>query len=163
MDINEYIKSGILEAYRLGYASDEEVDELDKLTRKHPQIKDALDELDSNLEDIAQHMAVAPPPGRWNKIEAELNEIIKRTEADKLKITSSPKNNNSILRDTDQGEFIQLLTPTNQIRIHKLWKLLVVGLIALGLVFLCFAIYFSSKNKQNNQQINELKQELKKQ
>lgn len=161
MDIKEYIESGILEAYRLGYASDEEVDELMRLQRKHPQIKDALDELDENLENIAEHMAITPPPNRWNKIEAELNEIIRKTEADKLKITSAPKNDNSIYKDVDPGAFIQLIEAPKHIRIHKLWKVLVIGLIALGVLFLGLAIYLNSKNEKNDQELQKLKQKLK--
>lgn len=161
MDIKEYIESGILEAYIFGSASEAEVDELLKLKVKHAQVKDALEELEANLEHIAQHTAIAPPTGKWYQIENELNEIIKQTEADKLKITSVPKTKDYSDKNQDQAEFIQLIAPTNQMRVHKLWRLLVISLIALGLLFLGLAFYLNSKNKQNDQEIQKLKQELK--
>lgn len=163
MDIKEYIESGILEAYVFGSASEAESEELLKLKIKHPQIKDALDELEMDLERIAQHMAVAPPPGRWNKIETELNELIKLNESAHLKITGRPNKKDNTNNSSGQDEFIKLTGPADHMRVHKLWRLLVMALIILGLIFLGFALYLGTKNKQAEQQIQELKQELKSQ
>lgn len=162
MDIKAYIESGILEAYIFGSASAAEVDELLKLKVKHPQVKDALEELEANLEQISQHMAVAPPPGRWHKIETELHEIILRNEADKLKITSVPNYKDFTDKNTNEA-YIQVIEPEKHIRVHKSWRLLAVALILIGLLFLGIALYMNSKNKQRHQEIQELKKELKKQ
>lgn len=162
MDIKAYIESGILEAYIFGSATEAEVDELLKLKVQHPQVKDALEELEANLEHIAQHMAITPPPNRWNKIEAELNELIKHKTADTLKVTSIPNPKDYQDESNDEAEFIQLIAPENHIRVHKLWKTTVIALVLLGLLFLGLAIYMNSKNKQNDQEIQQLKQELKK-
>jgi len=161
MDIKEYIESGILESYVFGSATKAEAEELLKLKVKYPEIKDALDQLETDLERIAMHMAVAPPPGRWNKIEAELNELVKQGETENLKITGSPTKEDKTNSKGGPAEFIQLTTTASHIRVHKLWRILVVALIALGLVFLCFAIYLNSKNKEAGQQIEKLKKELK--
>jgi septation ring formation regulator EzrA len=161
MDIKEYIESGILEAYIFGSASKAETEELLRLKAKYPQIKDALNNLELDLERIAQHMAIAPPPGRWCKIEAELNELIKRNESDTLKITGNSKNKDGPDPGPDEAEVVHLIQPTNQIRVHKLWRTLVIALIILGLIFFGVAVYLNSKNKKADQQLQKLKNELK--
>lgn len=161
MDIKEYIESGILEAYVFGSASKAEAEELLSLKAKYPQIKDALNELEMDLERISQHMAVAPPTGRWSKIETELNELVRQPQSERLKISSSPDKETPTSNPADEAEVIHLIQPTNQIRVHKLWRMLVIALIILGLIFLGFAMYLNSKNKKADLEIRKLKNELK--
>ena len=162
MGIKAYIESGILEAYVFGSASEAEVEELLQLKAQHPEVKDALEELELNLEQISQHMAVAPPPGRWYNIEAELHEIIKRNEEEKLKITGLAPHKIPTATALN-AECIEVIEPEKHIRIHKSWRLLTVALILLGLLFLGIAIYMNSKNEQRVQEIRQLKNELQKQ
>lgn len=144
MDIKEYIESGILEAYVFGSATQAEADQLLKLKVQYPQVKDALEELEENLERIAQEMSIAPPIDSWRKIETELHEIVIRDQQDRLK----------------KPEQVHLISQTNYIRVHKLWRVLAIGLILLGLLFLGLAIFMKSQNQENNQQIDQLKQEI---
>ena len=73
MKINEYIESGVLETYVLGSASEAEIQELLYLKTKHPQISEALRDLETDIEFIAQKMAVNPPPGPDNFIDIGFN------------------------------------------------------------------------------------------
>ncbi|WP_432709122.1 anti-sigma factor [Pedobacter sp.] len=61
MNIQDYISSGILETYLLGLAGEEEARELEQLCLKYPEVKAALEEAESMMENYAQLHAIAPP------------------------------------------------------------------------------------------------------
>nr|WP_121273215.1 hypothetical protein [Pedobacter schmidteae] len=160
MEIKEYIESGALEAYVLGSASEDEINELLTLKNKHPQIKDALQELEEDLERIAQHMAIAPPPGAWIKIESELHELRKRPDFENLKITTIP-NKNGRSKNEQTGDFVEVQGPSSHMRVHKIWRWILGAIFVLGKIFLGFAIYYYLESRQAQEQIQELKKELK--
>lgn len=58
MDIQEYIKSGIIESYVLGMADAEEAAELEHMRALHPEVNAALLEFEQELELLAQKNAV---------------------------------------------------------------------------------------------------------
>ena len=60
MDIKAYIESGVIESYVLGMAESQEAAELEQLSRQYPEIKQAIDEFETALEQ--QSMAAAMPP-----------------------------------------------------------------------------------------------------
>lgn len=73
MDIQQYISSGIIEAYVLGIASGEEVRELELLSARHPEIAAAIEEQQRLMEDFASSYHLPPPEGLketiWDKLE----------------------------------------------------------------------------------------------
>lgn len=160
MNIQEYIESGILEAYVLGSASDAETRELLQLKARYPQVRDALEELELDMERIAEHMAVVPPPGTWEKIEEEISGLIERPE-----FTPAPKREfngrDASTNKTDERErYIEVESSSEYMRIHKQWKWIFAAVFILGKIFLVCAIYFYLENRQAQQQIQELKTEL---
>jgi len=160
VEIKEYIESGVLEAYILGSASEKEINELHQLKARHPQIQDALNDLQEDLECIAQHMAITPPPKIWNRIEEEMNELAKIPDVDAVKITISPKSNGNHSKKSNTGEFVEVQGPSSHIRVHKIWRWILAAIFILGKIFLAFAIYFYLESRQTEAQIQELKQEL---
>ncbi|WP_437918160.1 anti-sigma factor [Sphingobacterium sp. LRF_L2] len=62
MDIKDYISSGIIEAYVLGLATEEEVSILDCVRQKHPEVEQAILEAQLVLEDFASEQAIQPAP-----------------------------------------------------------------------------------------------------
>lgn len=158
MKINEYIESGILEAYLLGSASDSETDELFLLKEKHPEIQEALQHLELDIEKIAQHMAITPPPAVWSKIEDRIDELVKTPVVDAIPIRRPPKNNG----DHKGGQFIDVDASSSHMRVHKIWRWLFVGVFILGKIFLGFAIYFYLENRQLKKEIIKLETELRK-
>jgi anti-sigma-K factor RskA len=56
----EYIQSGIVEAYVLGLATQQERAELEQLMLQHPEIKDAITTFEENVEKAAFANAIAP-------------------------------------------------------------------------------------------------------
>lgn len=74
MDIQQFISSGIIEAYVLGMASDEEVRELESLSAQHPEIAAAIEEAQQSMESFAMLHAVEPPAGMKDQIWAALEQ-----------------------------------------------------------------------------------------
>ena len=61
MDIREYIQSGAIEAYVLGLATDEEIAEVERLSREYPELKQAINQFEVAMEENAFENAVDPP------------------------------------------------------------------------------------------------------
>ena len=72
MNIQEYISSGIIEAYVLGLASKDEKAEFEKLCAVHPELRRARDEFEMSLEEAALASAVTPDKSLKSKIFAEI-------------------------------------------------------------------------------------------
>lgn len=159
MKINEYIESGILEAYVLGSASEAEANELLHLKAQHPEIEDALFKLESDLERIAEHMAIAPPPNTWAKIEGGINELVKTPQFEYL-IGEEPKESSRGSRSGKSSQFIEVEAESGHMRIHKIWRWVFLGVFILGKIFLAFAIYYYLENRHTQEEIEKLKTEL---
>lgn len=72
MNIQEYISSGIIEAYVLGMASKDERAEFETLCAVHPELRRARDEFEMSLEEAALASAVTPDKSLKSKIFAEI-------------------------------------------------------------------------------------------
>jgi anti-sigma-K factor RskA len=62
VDIKAYIESGVIESYVLGMADSQEAAELVQLSHQYPEIKEAIDAFERNLEQQALSAAVEPSP-----------------------------------------------------------------------------------------------------
>lgn len=75
MNTKEYISSGIIESYILGFASQEEASILECVIKNNAEVKAAFDEAQKTLEDLATAQSVAPPTELkskiWEKIQKE--------------------------------------------------------------------------------------------
>ena len=89
MKIKNYIESGILEAYVMGSASETETQELLLLKEQHPEVANALFDLELDLERLAQQMSINPPPGTLTKIEDAIGDLVK-TKIDNTKMKTAP-------------------------------------------------------------------------
>jgi anti-sigma-K factor RskA len=74
MNIEQYIQSGILEAYALGACSTAEQAEVEEMMSAHPEVKSALDAIHTDLEKLARAGAVTPPPA----LKARIMEAVER-------------------------------------------------------------------------------------
>lgn len=61
MDIKEYIASGIIESYVLGFSSDQERREVECLSSIYPELKEEVERSQLALEKYAASIAVQPP------------------------------------------------------------------------------------------------------
>ncbi|MFZ4928629.1 anti-sigma factor [Chryseobacterium sp. Mn2064] len=75
MNTKEYISSGIIESYILGHASPEEAGILECVMKNNTEVKEAVEEAQKTLENLATAQAVTPPDDLrskiWNKIQEQ--------------------------------------------------------------------------------------------
>jgi len=159
MNVKAYIESGILETYVLGLASEAEVQELLRYKEAHPEVQLALAELETDLEHLASLMAVTPPPAIWQRIEKDIDEITRIPEA---KIVKTGNSQHTYTSNGSNGQqFIEVEGKTSHIRVHRAWRWVFAAVFVLGKIFLICAIYFYLENRQAQEQIQQLKTELK--
>lgn len=159
MEIKRIIESGLIETYVMGIATEEEVQKVLFLKKEYPEFKDALTNLELDMEVLAQGMAITPPPGTLEKIETEINEIQRRSQViQKIARPNSKPDNGD---DAREEKYIEVEAESNQMRVNKAWKWIFIAVFILGKIFLAAAIYFYLENRQAREQINELKLELK--
>ncbi len=72
MDIQAYIKSGVLELYVIGQLSPREMREVEEMAAKHPEIKTELVAIEQTLEAYSLKNQAAPAPSTFEKITAEI-------------------------------------------------------------------------------------------
>lgn len=72
MNIQEYISSGIIEAYVLGLATKEEMAEFEKLCAAYPELRKARAAFEMSLEEAALRNAAVPAKSLKSKIFAEI-------------------------------------------------------------------------------------------
>ncbi|MCH5598527.1 anti-sigma factor [Niabella ginsengisoli] len=73
MDIREYIQSGIIESYVLGLADAEEAAELETLRATHPEIEQAIQTFENELEVSSMSHAVPVNPDLKSQLFNQLN------------------------------------------------------------------------------------------
>lgn len=157
MDIKAYLQSGALEAYVLGIATKEEAVHLMELKKEHPEINSALADLEADLEKIALHFAVPPPPQVFDRISDEIDGLVKAPNPLQLVQPAHNRQENS----PPSNPFIEVVADSTHIRVHKAWRWVFAGVFVLGKIFLGCAIYYYLESKQAKQQVEELKTEIK--
>ena len=141
MDIREYIQSGVIEAYVLGLATEQEVAELEGLRHVHPQIKQAINEFEISLEKKAFENAVDPPP----RIKTLLNdELANEFASDGREIFLHPNTaTSSTMRDVRRGT-------------NAFWKYLAAASVILLLISTALNFYFYSNFKDSTDRYQAL-------
>lgn len=160
MEINKIIESGLMETYVMGIATEEEVQKVLSLKKEYPAFKAALEQLEYDMEVLAQNMSIEPPAGTLAKIEQEINEIQRQNQAVQNNFNSE-YSYDKIHQENKREKYIEVESESNQMRVNKAWKWIFVAVFVLGKIFLAFAIYFYLENRQIKEQIKELKIELK--
>ncbi|MFD1256425.1 hypothetical protein ACFQ3S_06415 [Mucilaginibacter terrae] len=158
-NVKEFIESGVLEAYVMGSASAGEEQEVLRMKNNYAQVQEAITELETDLEELARSIAVPPPPNMWNRIETEFNEIA-TIPNNPLEIGDRQKRQYRE-RENKENQYIHVESESTHMRIHKNWKYVFAAVFILGKIFLGCAIYFYLENRQAQQNIQELKQELR--
>ena len=161
MEIKKLIDSGLMETYVMGVATDDEVQQVLLLKKQYPEFDQALTKLELDMEILAQSMAIPPPPEILSKIEQEVNEIKLREQNLDRYTSPEHKYQQAEQEKVKQDRYIEVESESNQMRIHKAWRWVFAAVFVLGKIFLGFAIYFYLENRQAQEQIKDLKLEIK--
>lgn len=161
--MKDYIDSGALEVFVMGCATDEEVEELLYMKAKYPEVNEALKQLEADMEKMAQNAAIAPPPGTWDKIEDEINSLILKEEHlnKPVQFRAYDTGYSGQPKTPAADQYIEIEGASSHMRLHKAWRYVFAAVFILGKIFLGFAIYFYLENRQAQEQIKELKTEIK--
>jgi len=92
VDIQQYISSGIIEAYVLGIASDEEVRELLSLSEQYPEVREAISATEADIEQYADLHAITPPPG----MKEQIWDMLKEEDATNEQLANVGMANNTV-------------------------------------------------------------------
>ena len=161
MEIKKLMESGLMETYVMGIATEDEIQQVLSLKRTYPEFKNALDQLEFDMEILAQQMSIEPPAGTLEKIEHEINEIQRRNQSVQTAPKPAFRYDRTEQQNTKQERYIEVESESNQMRVNKAWKWAFIAVFILGKIFLATAIYFYLENRQAQEQIKELKIELK--
>jgi anti-sigma-K factor RskA len=74
VNLQEYIASGIVESYVLGFASGKEKEEFERLLKQHPELVQVMEKFELSLEREAMANAITPPADLKEKILARIKE-----------------------------------------------------------------------------------------
>lgn len=146
MDIKEYISSGIIEAYVMGLASEEEVRILDCIQKHSPEVRQAILEAQDTLEDFASSQAVAPP--------AELKEAVW------AKISHQEGQMDMTSKDHVQATDVVSLHPTVSLGGNKAplrWFAIAASILLVA--SMCLNFYFNSRQNSIKEQLAALSTE----
>lgn len=154
MNIDTYIRSGIVEAYVLGVASTDEKAEFETLLPHHPELQLAMTEFEIQVEAFATDQAVPPPSRARREYDAFINRMpIPRTDGDGIHAGTA----------TGRTGYIPAYeVSSTHIRVHKNWRIVVLILFIIAKVALAFLIYFAIKYYEVRSEVKQLqhKEEL---
>ena len=137
MNIEEYISSGILEAYALNTLSSEEMREVEAMIEKHPEIKEELNAIELAFEDMAMASAQTPR----NELKASILDLI---QDDSQVVEPQPQ-----VAPKSEARVVQM--PASPI-----WKYAVAASVSLTLICGYLAVDYRSKWKNSNQAYAQL-------
>lgn len=147
MNTKEYISSGILESYILGFASPEEAGILECVMKNNAEVKAAFEEAQKTLEDLATAQAVTPPNDLkskiWNKIQQE--QIVEEATP----VISEIKQDLKV-----QGEIKEINTQKS-----NSWKTYAVAASVLFLVSVAGNLFWMNTQSKNKEVIAKLETE----
>ncbi|AFK02132.1 hypothetical protein Emtol_0981 [Emticicia oligotrophica DSM 17448] len=152
MNPQEYIASGILESYILGFASEAEQKEVEHYTHIFPEISLALNDLGELIN--VQFSGKTPPPNVRERIETfEENNIQRWKYHAQAQHENTPSNDDKI--------YIDAVVNDTQIKVHKYWRPAFITVFILGKIFLIAALYFYFKSDSLSKENLKLQEEIK--
>ncbi|MEP0986052.1 anti-sigma factor [Ekhidna sp.] len=109
MNIEEYISTGILEAYVMDQLSPAERTEVENTAAKHPEIMEELNKIELSMEALAFASAVAPPKGAKEKLLAQIKTQKSETEKETPVIAMQTKESFGFLKYAAAASVIMAL------------------------------------------------------
>ncbi|MGJ1430196.1 anti-sigma factor [Sphingobacterium spiritivorum] len=153
MDIKEYISSGIIEAYVMGLASEEEVSILECVRKNNAEVEQAILEAQQTLEDFATVHAMPPPSGLktaiWDKISAQ-----ESTDSDNENIvpfiSQAEENKLSVEQKSEDDPKIKNL---DNVQPSRTMSRIAVAASLISVCSLLGNLYLHNKSKENESQL----------
>ncbi|WAC12091.1 hypothetical protein [Dyadobacter pollutisoli] len=149
MNKQDFIQSGILESYALGFASSEEQEQVKQLAEYDQDISAHLVDLEDSIRSYFNKESVTPP--------VAIREIIQlRTER------KQKHNFNKTVQD-DPKRFLEVEVNDTHIKVHKYWRPAFIAVFVLSKIFLIAGLYLYFKSASQQEELLRLKQEIQQQ
>jgi anti-sigma-K factor RskA len=145
VNIQEYIQSGLVEAYVLGVATEQERQELDLLKNQHPEIQTAITNFEDSLQQAAFATAIAPKPS----VKQNLQQLLQADFDNATTTTIAPIEktvNTNISQQTNNNHQQAIVKPM----FAQKWA------VAAAILLICSAalnVYYYNKYNTTNQQM----------
>jgi len=150
LNIDTYIRSGIVEAYVLGVASADEKVEFETLLPHHPELQLAMTEFEIQVEAFATDRSVPPPSRARREYDAFIN---------RMPIPRTDSNGNRAGTATGRSNYIPAYeVSSTHITVHKNWRIVVLILFIIAKIALAFLIYFAIKYYEARSEVKQLQQ-----
>ena len=151
MDTQDFIKSGILESYALGFSTEEEKAYIKYMIQENEQVSDYVIDLESGIKKYFKQNLISPP--------SDVREIIqlRTTKSDIYKekhiFNNIPKEKN------EKNEYLDIEVNDTYIKVHKSWRPAFIAIFILSKIFLIAGLYYYFKTASLQQEIIRLKAE----
>lgn len=154
MNTQDFIKSGILESYLLGMATEEEQHEVNQMILTHSEVSDYIMRFEKNIKGYFLQNAVPPPTDvreilllRTNKTDIRKKE--KHTYYDFPKDHTKKKD-----------EYLDIEVNDTYIKVHKWWRPAFIAVFVLSKIFLIAGLYYYFKASSQEKEIEKLRMEI---
>ncbi|WKN30131.1 anti-sigma factor [Porifericola rhodea] len=126
MNINEWIKSGIIEAYVLGELSEEKVREVEDMAQEYPEVQEEIEQTEMVMEELAMKSSIQPSNDVKNNILSKIDEQDKPTKSDRPIYLQSDNDKTKKLSlwqyISVAASILVLLSSALAIYYHQQWK-----------------------------------------
>lgn len=112
MDTQEYISSGIIEAYVMGIATEEESRILECIQQHNPEVKQAILDAQIAMEGLVSSQAVAPPAS----LKAAIWATIQQENTDEIE---QPESSSQVQQNQSEESIPFVPQPTGTTEIHS--------------------------------------------
>ena len=151
MDTQDFIKSGILESYALGFSTKEEKAYIKYMIQENEQVSDYVVDLESGIKKYFNQNLTSPP--------SDVREII-QLRTTKTDIYKEKHNFNNIPKEkTEKNEYLDIEVNDTYIKVHKNWRPAFIAIFILSKIFLIAGLYYYFKTANLQQEIIRLKAE----
>lgn len=155
MNVKEFISSGIIESYVLGLATDDEAEELIRLSFIQKEIREAIRYVELKFEILGLQNAIPPPKDTWSKIKQDMDDLRIQERIHKEDDVSKER-----AKRRSPFTVINLQNSGNQILVHKYWRPAFIAVFILAKIFLILGLFYYFKADSLVKENEALKQQV---
>ncbi|MCE7043433.1 hypothetical protein [Dyadobacter sp. CY312] len=153
METKDFIESGILEAYLLGFTAEDEKEYVQNRILTDQQITDYVLDLETDIRLYFDQHTIPPPP--------EIREIIQlRTTKRDIQKKKHVFEQKSAEEPKKKDEYLEIEVNDTYIKVHKFWRPAFIAVFILSKIFLIAGLYYYFKTTSLEQENEKLKLEI---
>lgn len=153
MNTQDFIESGILESYLLGFASEEEQHAINQQLLASSAFSDYVGEFEQKAQRYFLKNAIPPPPA--------IRDVI-QLRTDKTDIEKAGKHTYYDVPKEKQfkDEYLNVEVNDTYIKVHKWWRPAFVAVFVLSKIFLIAGLYYYFKSVNQEKELEKLRTEI---